>query len=102
MAFPKRAIIFMCSRGFRRLCTSSQHLVDVIHIMVLGQNDLHHPALTLSNRRSLNTKQTKTYAEDRDKRELLEAERQLVGRKFDALDEEGAGTIEIEQASEVV
>ena len=45
-------------------------------------------------------KQTKQYAEDRDKRDEIAAERQVVGRKFDERDDEGNGTIEREQASD--
>ena len=48
---------------------------------------------------SAKKKQTKQYAEDRDKRDKQAAERQIVGRKFDERDEEGNGTIEREQAS---
>lgn len=43
--------------------------------------------------------QTKQYAQDREKAQMLEAEQQVVGRKFDALDEAGNGAIDREQAS---
>lgn len=43
--------------------------------------------------------QTKQYAQDREKAQMMEAEQQVVGRKFDALDEAGNGAIDREQAS---
>lgn len=46
--------------------------------------------------------QTKQYAEDREKAQMLEAEQQVVGRKFDDLDEAGNGTIDRQQASNKV
>lgn len=48
---------------------------------------------------ALGEKQTKQYAEDRDRRDEQAAERQVVGRKFDQRDEEGNGTIEREQVN---
>ncbi|CAM9410780.1 unnamed protein product, partial [Ectocarpus sp. 13 AM-2016] len=39
----------------------------------------------------------KQYAQNRDKEQVLEAEQQLVARKFDARDEEGNGTIDRQQ-----
>eukprot|EP00752_Nemacystus_decipiens_P017773 g15935.t1 len=44
----------------------------------------------------------KKYAENREKEEVFEAEQQLVGRKFDARDEEGNGTIERQQIEELI
>ncbi|CAM9677900.1 unnamed protein product [Ectocarpus sp. 12 AP-2014] len=44
----------------------------------------------------------KQYAQNRDKEQVLEAEQQLVARKFDARDEEGNGTIDRQQAEELI
>ncbi|CAM9953351.1 unnamed protein product [Ectocarpus sp. 12 AP-2014] len=44
----------------------------------------------------------KRYAQNRDKEQVLEAEQQLVARKFDARDEEGNGTIDRQQAEELI
>lgn len=43
--------------------------------------------------------QGKQFAQNRDKEQVLEAEQQLVARKFDARDEEGNGTIDRQQVS---
>ncbi|CAN0150036.1 unnamed protein product [Pylaiella littoralis] len=44
----------------------------------------------------------KQFAQNRDREKVLEAEQQLVGRKFDARDEEGHGTIDRQQAEELI
>ncbi|CAM9466606.1 unnamed protein product [Scytosiphon promiscuus] len=44
----------------------------------------------------------KHYAENREKEQVLEAEQQLVGKKFDARDEEGNGSIDRQQVEELI
>eukprot|EP00903_Cladosiphon_okamuranus_P020992 g19284.t1 len=44
----------------------------------------------------------KQYAQNREKEKVLEAEQQLVGRKFDARDEEGNGSLDRQQVEELI